>query len=410
MSEKKNNLPALANEYTQETETRIKKLQANKELDLPPDYSVANALKSAYLILQETLDKNKRPVLETCTRNSIVNSLFDMVVQGLNPGKEQCYFIAYGNRLTCSRSYFGDEALAKRIDPGIADVIAEPIYDGDTVAYSIINGKKVIKEHLQTLDSVSSARIKGGYASIINKAGEVQKTEIMTIDEIKQSWKQSKMSPVTNTGEIKEETTHKKFTAEMVRRTLIRKICKPIINSSNDAYLRQSVAQTNMQTTEGVINNEIAENANKIPVDFETGEVIDAEEVIPETPQAILEETKAEKNAKTPVESKEPAEEQEEPEFKLGEDPISVALKTARQEKEVKTKQKAKKGGLKSNPEYVAKLNRWLGDIRPEMRYACMEKIKEESFPKMTVEDQDKVLQHYEELTGAADQVVEPEF
>ena len=401
----KTDLPALADECTQEIEARVKKLQASKELDLPPDYSVANALKSAYLILQETVNREKKPVLEVCTRNSIANSLFDMIVQGLNPGKEQCYFIAYGNRLTCNRSYFGDETLVKRIDPNIADVIAEPIYEGDTVSYSIVNGKKIIKEHLQTLDSVSSARIKGGYASIINKAGEIQKTEIMTIDEIKQSWKQSRMSPVTNTGEIKEGTTHKKFTAEMVRRTLIRKICKPIINSSNDAYLRRSVTQTDIQATEGIVSNEIAENANKTPIDVnsETGEVVDAE--IVETPQAPPEEPKTEKNTKPPVESEEATEEQEDPEFEPGEDPISVDLKTGKQEKEEKTKK-----GLKSDPKYVAELNKWLDDVPPKMRYACMEEIKKKRFPNMTVEDQDKVLQHYDELIGAAEQTAEPEF
>ena len=82
-------------------EGRVEKLSKSGELHLPGDYSAANALKSAWLILQSTLDRDKKPVLTSCTRDSIANALFDMIVQGLSPAKDQCYFIAYGNQL-CS--------------------------------------------------------------------------------------------------------------------------------------------------------------------------------------------------------------------------------------------------------------------------------------------------------------------
>lgn len=365
MSEIKN-LPALAKKQVDMVEKEVCDLVANKSLDLPPDYSAANALKAAYLLLQETLDKEKKPVLEVCTEVSIRNALLNMVVQGLNPIKDQCYFIAYGKKLAMQRSYFGDVALVKRIDPNIADVIAEPIYEGDTVNYSIINGKKVIKEHLQTLDSVSSARIKGGYASIINKAGEVQKTEMMTIDEIKQSWKQSKMSPLTNTGDIREGTTHKKFTAEMVRRTLIRKICKPIINSSSDAYLQQSITLTELQATEGSIQEEITENANQEVIDVDS-EV--AAEMPPNKQNDTSETSNAEMNTKVPLEEKE--------------------------QKQTK---------LKAKPKYVAELCKYLDDVPPVMLEAALLKIKKDSFQKLIESDQDKILVHYEELIQTRDQ------
>jgi len=136
------------------------------------------------------------------------------------------------------------------------------------------------------------------------------------------------------------------------------------------------------------IENEIAENANKTPVDIipETGEVVDAEFV--DTPQATSEEPETEENTKP-----------------------SVDLEEATKGKEKSTTRKEKtKEGLKSNPKYVADLNRWLDDIRPEMRHGCMEEIRTKRFPHMTVEDQNKVLQHYDELTGAAEQATEPEF
>ena len=94
---------------------RIKELQSTRALTLPKDYSPENALKSAYIILQETVDKDKKPVLSVCTTASIASCLLDMVVQGLSPLKKQCYFIAYGSKLTLSRSYFGSIAIAKRV-------------------------------------------------------------------------------------------------------------------------------------------------------------------------------------------------------------------------------------------------------------------------------------------------------
>lgn len=66
---------------------KITKFEETGELVLPSNYSAANALKSAWLILQETVDRNNRPVLETCSKESIANALLDMVVQGLSPVK-----------------------------------------------------------------------------------------------------------------------------------------------------------------------------------------------------------------------------------------------------------------------------------------------------------------------------------
>ena len=53
---------------TDEVLVRVQKMEQNKELELPSNYSVSNALKSAYLILRETQTRDKRPVLEACTK------------------------------------------------------------------------------------------------------------------------------------------------------------------------------------------------------------------------------------------------------------------------------------------------------------------------------------------------------
>lgn len=239
------------------------------ELHLPPNYSAANALRSAWLILQNTVDRDKRPVLATCTRSSIVNALWDMVIQGLNPAKDQCYFIAYGSQLVCQRSYFGTMAVAKMVDPSIADIVAEVVYEGDVFKYKLERGKKVVVEHVQQLENIDPKKIKAAYAMVIGQDGEVRATEIMTFEEIKQAWRQSQVHPVDDRGNLKPGTTHEKFTAEMCKKTVINRLCKPIINSSNDAQLLRAVRRSEEIAAEVEAEEEIRENANRTVIDVE---------------------------------------------------------------------------------------------------------------------------------------------
>ncbi|MBI6086453.1 recombinase RecT, partial [Clostridium perfringens] len=86
-------------------------------------------LKSAQLILAETVDRNKQPVLQTCSKASICNALLDMTLQGLSPAKKQCYFVAFNGKLQLMKSYLGNIAATKRLK-GVKDVFANVIYEG----------------------------------------------------------------------------------------------------------------------------------------------------------------------------------------------------------------------------------------------------------------------------------------
>ncbi|MBE9572210.1 MAG: recombinase RecT [Proteobacteria bacterium] len=394
------NLPALAESHIKATEDKIRKLQESGELDLPQDYSAANALRSAYLILQETTDMSNRPALEVCTSASIANSLFDMIVQGFNPSKDQCYFIVYGKQLTCQPSYFGAEALAKRVDINIADIVSEPVYIGDTLEYEIIDGKKYITDHRQTLDSVEGSKIKAAYAMTIDHAGEVTKTVIMTIDEIKAAWKQSKMKPITDDNKIKKGSTHEKFSGQMARRTVINRLCKDIVNTSSDKHLFRAVTRAGQVATEHNVQTEIEAKANKEFIDITSGEVIDAE-VTAETPQPTAEKTEPQKSTEIPTEGKETPEPQENPipakEFGA-ENSIDTALRTGKEEKE------QKQAEPKAKPKFVAELCEYLDSVPPAMREGAMQRVGEDSFPKLCEEDQDKIVCHYDELQEAGQQ------
>ena len=83
------------------TEGMVVKIKQKEKFGLtfPKDYNYTNEFMSAMLILQDTVDSNKNPVLQSCTRASIENALVEMVTNGLSMQKKQCYPVAYGGKL-----------------------------------------------------------------------------------------------------------------------------------------------------------------------------------------------------------------------------------------------------------------------------------------------------------------------
>lgn len=206
-------------------DARINK-QQNQGLDLPANYSVPNALTQALLKLQSVKTKSKKPVLQACTSTSIIQSLMDMVVQGLSPAKDQCYFIAYGNELQLRRSYFGTAAALLRLE-NITDVDAQVIYEGDQVNTSIDrHGHLVLDTENTHLDWTNQDNELIGAYAIITTADGVDHLTIMTEKQIKVSWNQSKTHDVQN-----------KFGSEMAKRTVLNRAGKMFINTSDDSDL-----------------------------------------------------------------------------------------------------------------------------------------------------------------------------
>lgn len=206
---------------------RITDMTSKQELFMPADYSPENALKSAWLKLQATEDRNKKKALEVCTPESVSNALLDMVVQGLSPAKNQCYFIVYGNELTLQRSYMGTVAVARRFSD-VTDVLANVIYEGDEFKYKIdpMTGLKQITLHEQDFMNIDVNKIKGAYA-IVHRENEEPYVEIMTMEQIRKSW---------NQGATKGKSpAHTNFAEEMAKKTVINRACKMFVNTSDDS-------------------------------------------------------------------------------------------------------------------------------------------------------------------------------
>ena len=272
----------IKNETLTKVETQISDLQKNGGLNFPANYSVGNALKSAWLILQETVDKDKKPVLETCTKESICLSLLDMTIQGLSASKKQGYFIAYGKKLAFSRSYFGTIAVTKRLKE-VKDIVSQVIFEGDDFAFEIKDGVKSITKHTQTLDSINNAtgKIKGAYCIITREDGAVY-TDIMPFAMIQKSWSKTKM---------KENNVQRDFSEDMAKRTVINRACKFFVNTSDDSDLIiNSFDRSTEKSVDDVVIEQIQESANSEVIDITCEvktpdakqEVKPKQEVIPE--------------------------------------------------------------------------------------------------------------------------------
>lgn len=267
-----NQLVAQQKQIADSVENKVAEFVKGGQLDLPADYSPGNAMRSAWLKLQEVQTKDYKPALEVATKDSVANALLSMVVQGLNPEKNQGYFIMYGSKLTFQRSYFGTMAVTKRVT-GAKDIVGQVIYEGDDVAYDMVNGKIKDLVHKQKFGNINKDKIIGAYATIVMPNPEDNYIELMTFEEILAAWSQSKMwgkdQKAPKTG-----STHDKFAQEMAKKTVINRACKNFINSSDDSSVVSEFF--NRQTgdiKEAEVAEEIEENANTEYFDAEYAEV-----------------------------------------------------------------------------------------------------------------------------------------
>lgn len=252
----------------------VSQLQQKEKFGLtfPKDYNYSNELMGAYLILKETTDTNKKPVLESCSQVSIANTLMDMVTLGVSMQKKQCYPVAYGGKLQCQISVYGNTCIARRY--GLKTIDAMCIYEGDEFKYHIENARIVINSHTQDFMNINTDKIVGAYAIVTMDDGS-QYVELMNISMIKQAWKQGFGYKENGSG------THQKFTDQMAMKTVKNRALKYIIRTYgtqavSDAYDNVESAETDDRTAMDV-EHDIAENANTedFPVEPEVVETVE---------------------------------------------------------------------------------------------------------------------------------------
>lgn len=252
------------------TEGMVLKIKEKEQFGLtfPKNYNYTNEFMSAMLILQDTVDSNKKPVLQSCSRASIENALVEMVTSGLSMQKKQCYPVAYGGKLQCQKSVYGNTCIARRY--GLKDITSEIIYEGDVFEYEIVDGRKHIVTHKQNFENIDNDKIRGAYAVATMNDGTIL-TEVMNIKQIKQAWKQGFGYRENGNG------THQKFTDQMAMKTVKNRLLKQINNTYSSFYDGNYEIEDNEPTydeqIQADVEYDVATNANAI--EFEDVEIVD---------------------------------------------------------------------------------------------------------------------------------------
>ena len=292
VSKKGNKLIEFEKTLGDSVQNRIMTLTNEGRLDLPKNYSVGNALNSAWLKILETKDKNGEPALSVCSKESVANALLEMAILGHNPAKNHGYFIVYENQLTWFPSYFGKCAAVKRIKGIETEPIATLIYEGDEIELGHNElGEEIVKSHIVKWQSKLKGNIVGVYATV--KQGEITRSAVMAMSEVKEAW-------LKNPGQKRDHAT---FTGEFAKRTVLNRLTKTIIQTSNDDdLLAETMIENEYQHYDFEINDVEEDTKKEIATNANNGEVIDVpdeeeteeqEEIIePEEEKSTKKETK----------------------------------------------------------------------------------------------------------------------
>ena len=299
-----NNLQAIENpkNIKDQVLNQVVKLQGSGGLTVPAGYDPTNALHSAWLIFEG--DKK----LMATTPVSKANALFKMVALGLDPGKQQGYFIPYGNTVQFQSSYHGNTMILKR-DAGALAVDANVVYKGDDFKFEIDpkTGKRVVTKHEQTLESLDSKEPVGAWAAITFEDERMNHVEIMTYQQIKQAWLQSAM--LKDEESIKRSKTHNNFQEEMIKKTVINRASKRFRNTTGVATNAKLIEEIDEKTRKQVFDAEVEKEQAAAELDFDTVEEVNATADAPVEPEFVNVDTETgeikEENNKQPAAAEE---------------------------------------------------------------------------------------------------------
>lgn len=188
------------------------------------NYDLPTAMASLYLnLIQVPAKESGKMAMETCSPTSIKEAIVKCIIEELNVGKKQGYFIPYGDKLEFQPSYFGEIKKAQSMS-GVK-IRGKVFRDGEQIDLDMrIDGTMVIK-HKPNIKSLNN-KILGAYAVATDvDTGRVVDSDIMSREEIMKSAMKSK-----NGGKVTKEFEH-----EMFIRTVTKRLAKHFVNTSDDS-------------------------------------------------------------------------------------------------------------------------------------------------------------------------------
>lgn len=208
-------------ELTKKTQEWISNAIANAEIKCPKGYDYKGELYLAMMMLANDVKiKDGRTAIEVCTPASIMSELKKMVKMGHSLARKHCYAIIYGDKLQITSSYFGDITTIERAIPG-AKVHANVLREGDDYEYSFNEETETyeVTGVVPCLENKDNQIVAAFGCVKVN--GKKIVTDVMSWKQIQASW-----------AHAKTDNVQKQFPEEMAKRTLIKHMCKILLNTA----------------------------------------------------------------------------------------------------------------------------------------------------------------------------------
>ncbi len=189
-----------------------------------PGYDAGAELSSAMMHIMQTVNREGKPALSVCTKESVISSLRDMAIQGLSMVRNQCYPIVCKNQLQIWHSYFGKLLAFNRMFPNLK-ASANVVHEGDKYYYCYneeynFHYIKIEEAKLENRDKP----IVCAYGFIMDaKTKEKIYGIVMTKKEIDTCWLKS---------QNKSHSVHNEFPEEMAKKTVFNRLTKIFINTA----------------------------------------------------------------------------------------------------------------------------------------------------------------------------------
>lgn len=234
-------------------EVALSKINQYVELGmvLPEGFNPTNSLKKARMILND-MKVNGKPVLEVCTKESIIQCLIDSCCKGLDYSESQIYFIPRQNVMTNLESVYGRITRAKRASKYYKPIV-QYVHEGDVfeIGVDVTTGKSIIKRHETSVENLDKP-IVAAYAFVTDDNNDTE-IFIMTKRDWLISWRKS-----SNGAAVAKE-----FERDMIYRTIVKKSTKSLVNAKVPRFMSSFEEEDSIladNPSEGYIENRPAEH------------------------------------------------------------------------------------------------------------------------------------------------------
>lgn len=239
-------------------------LDENK-LALPEGFNTDRFIQNALALLNnnETIQKFVKDNPKT-GQAQVKAGLMRGAYLGLDFLNREAYLVPYGSKLDYQTSYIGEIKLRKKysVRP-IRDIYADVVREGDDFTYEVINGEPTIHHKPITFNT---GKVIGAYAvCIFDDGGKLIDT--MSLEELENTRSASKAS---------NSPAWKKFTNEMYKKTVLRRLCKTIDIDLNDKQRTTLDEEMAIATNPTEIRDADVENNANI-VDFIDADAVEVE-------------------------------------------------------------------------------------------------------------------------------------